>query len=243
MNTQSAAKRFLTRWLRERLKLLFFKYSISMSQVGQDYWVYGEVFNEMKSGYFLDIGAHDGVGLSNTFLLETRYRWKGLCIEANPETYSDLKRNRTCLCINACVDSEESTVTFALRGVMEGIVSGDCDNNDSAGFRTVEIKAMSLSEILLEHDAPQVIDYLSIDIEGAEDRALLSFPFSHFTFNCITIERPSRELRGKLNEHKYILIKEIPGLDCFYIHESFLSQYHDNKISFWAGKYLIKRWI
>jgi FkbM family methyltransferase len=213
-----------------------------VSQVGQDYWVYGEVFNERENGYFLDIGAHDGVYLSNTFLLEARYHWKGICIEGNPETYSDLKKNRTCKCINVCVDSKESSVTFALRGVMGGIVSEDCDNSDATRFKTVEIKAMSLSEILLEHDAPQVIDYLSIDIEGAEDRALLDFPFSHFTFNCITIERPSQELRNKLIENKYILIKEIPRLDCFYVHESFLGQYHKNKFSFGAKKYLTKRW-
>ena len=232
MKIPSVLMPFLAKCFPEQLGPAPAKHPVSMSQVGQDYWVYGEVFDEMQNGYFLDIGAHDGVHYSNTFLLETRYHWKGLCIEANPETYPSLRKNRTCECLNVCVDSKASSVTFALRGMMGGIVSGDCDNADAAGCKTAEIRTISLCETLLRHGAPQVIDYLSIDIEGAEDRALLDFPFQKFTFNCMTIERPSQKLRNKLAENEYILIKEIPGLDCFYVHASFLDQYMSNLFSF-----------
>ena len=70
-----------------------------LSQVGQDVWVFGEVFNEKRGGYFLDIDAHDGVTNSNTLLLETRYHWNGLCVEANPIMFERLRGSRRVHCI------------------------------------------------------------------------------------------------------------------------------------------------
>lgn len=67
---------------------------LSTAQAGQDYWVYGETFNEKTNGYFVDLGAHNGCHLSNTYLLEGRYNWNGICIEANPKTFEQLRKNR-----------------------------------------------------------------------------------------------------------------------------------------------------
>lgn len=79
------------------------------------------------------------------------------------------------------------------------------------------VKSSSLSEVLLSVGAPRVIEYLSVDIEGAEDLALLNHDFDCFRFQCMTIERPSQRLRERPFEKNYVLAKEIPGLDCFYI--------------------------
>ena len=62
----------------------------SYSQIGQDLWVQ-ETLKNKKNGYFLDIGAHDGIYLSNTYLLEKNYNWNGLCIEGNPLIVDSLK--------------------------------------------------------------------------------------------------------------------------------------------------------
>ncbi|MGC4079207.1 MAG: hypothetical protein QM702_19630 [Rubrivivax sp.] len=75
---------------------------------------------------FLDIGAHDGVSISNTYVLALR--WNGLCIEANPKTFQALIRNRRAACINVCLDRTEGEVDFAVRDVLGGIVSPELDN-------------------------------------------------------------------------------------------------------------------
>ena len=211
--------------------------TVSLSQGGQDYWVYGEVFNEAE-GFFLDVGAYDGVLFSNTFILEKRYNWKGICIEANPKTYEKLVSNRQCRCIEACIDEVEGEVEFSANHLMGGIVAEDCDNSDSEGD-FIRVKALRLDQILKDEGAPNVIDYLSIDIEGAEDRALLTFPFDDYQFNCITIERPSDSLRKVLSKNGYILIKDMPDLDVFYIHESFVSRYIKNQDQFGLKRFLI----
>ena len=214
------------------------------SQFGQDVFVFGEVFNEKKKGFFLDIGAHDGVYLSNTFLLEYRYGWSGICIEANPQTFTRLQAKRRVICENVCLDRSEGEVEFALRDVFGGIVDPSMDNDGSEleGRELVKQKTMPLVQVLEKHQAPQMIDYLSIDVEGAEERVLADFDFSRYRFHCITIERPTTLLRALFQKHGYILVREIPEFDCFYIHQDFTEQYLDNIQAFYEKKHFFLRW-
>lgn len=71
----SVSQAIVRRALPRVLVRLLQRSSVSMSQAGQDLWVYGEVFNELRGGFFVDVGAHDGIDISNTFLLEKRYKW------------------------------------------------------------------------------------------------------------------------------------------------------------------------
>lgn len=214
------------------------------SQAGQDFWIYGEAFDEKKFGYFLDIGAHDGIYISNTYLLEVKYKWSGLCIEANPVSFKKLERNRRAVCLNACLDRSEGEVSFVLNGVMGGIEEELADNggSDTGSNTIIKQRTISLNRVLKDQEAPSTIDYLSIDVEGAEERVLSGFDFQKYTFRCITIERPTELLRDLFENNGYILIKEIPGLDCFYIHRSFLPEYRKNLFNFHRKRRLAIRW-
>src|SRR5215472_7304519 len=100
-------KKLVSEFIKAPLRSRLRKRRLFRSQVGQDLWVFGEVFNEQRNGFFLDIGAGDGVDLSNTYILENRYGWRGICIEANPDAFEVLRKNRCCQCVNACVDQAE----------------------------------------------------------------------------------------------------------------------------------------
>jgi len=215
-----------------------------MSQAGQDYWVYGEAFNQKKNGYFLDIGAHDGITFSNTYKLESKYGWSGICIEANPNTFKELKSNRTVLCLNTCLDKSAGEVDFVLRGAMGKILNEPINNKNwpPNSFKVVKLKTTTLNSILYDYNVPKIIDYLSIDVEGSEERILSKFDFNDRFVRCITIERPTEYLRSLLKKHNYILIKEIPNLDCFYIHADFLNEYMKNMFKFYNKKYFSIRW-
>lgn len=212
------------------------------SQAGQDLWVYGNVFDEKRDGFFLEVGAHDGVYLSNTYLLEKRYGWSGILVEANPASFAQLESNRTANCVNACVSSHEEVVEFSNNSVFGGIVAADCDNRDTTEAESVvKMQTVPLESVLDKANAPAEIDYFSIDIEGAEDRVLLEFPFERYKFTSLTIERPSPELREVFEKHGYLLVAEIPGLDCFYIHESHRKSYYKNTLAFHRKKFSIER--
>lgn len=227
------------------LKRCLYKHSLAASQAGQDFWVYAEAFNEKKGGYFLDIGAHDGLTLSNTYILESRYSWSGICVEANPITYKSLKKNRRSTCLNICLDREAGTVDFTLRSVMGGIVDEDVDNNTAKAKKrgeVIQLPTFRLDSVLEKQQAPKVIDYLSIDVEGAEERILADFDFNQYTFRCITIERPSEKLRNILQNNGYCLVRELQGLDCYYVHRDFFEDYSRNQLLFYRKKYLSVRW-
>ena len=216
--------------------------STSLSQAGQDQWVFGEVFNEMRAGYFVDIGAHDGWTISNTYLLEWRYGWSGLCIEANPRSFEKLVRTRRATCLNLCIDRKPGTVSFAVRDVLGGIIDPALDNHGQPGVEAIQLETVPLNVVLREHGAPAVMDYLSIDVEGAEDRVLDSLDFGRYRFNCITIERPSDALRTILAAHAYVLVKEVPSLDCFYVHRDFIDAYRRNVFAWHAKRRIAWRW-
>jgi hypothetical protein len=133
------------------------------------------------------------------------------------------------------VDEKDGQVEFLQNGLLSGIVDTSTDLKAEVGknSETIKLKTRPLKTILEEFQAPETIDYMSIDIEGAEERVLLSFPFSKYRFLCMTIERPKPILRDLLHKNGYVLVKEIPGYDCFYLHESFIPEYQNNIIQFW----------
>ena len=85
-------KKLIPEFIKAPLRARLHERRFFRSQAGQDLWVFGEVFNEQRNGFFLDVGAHDGVAISNTYILENRYDWRGICIEANPDTFEVLKK-------------------------------------------------------------------------------------------------------------------------------------------------------
>ena len=60
------------------------KYSVIFhfqGQFGQANYVM-KLYNFTKTnGFFFEAGAHDGVIISNTLLMETRFNWTGMCSE------------------------------------------------------------------------------------------------------------------------------------------------------------------
>ena len=239
-------KKLVPKAVKEYLKqLLCRKCGLTYSQMGQDYWVYGEAFNEKHGGIFVDIGAHDGIELNNTYILESRYNWTGICIEANPISFAQLQRNRSATCLNACLDQSEGEVDFVLRDVMGGIVDLDVDNKrvgEGKGHKVLRLKTTSLTRVLEDQGAPDVMDYLSIDVEGAEERVFGGFDFRRYTFKSITIERPTDLLRTRFKDHGYMVLKEVPHFDCFYVHQDFMEEYVSNLFQFYSKNHLAFRW-
>ncbi len=204
------------------------------SQIGQDKWVVEEIFNYARNGFFLELGASDGVIFSNTYVLEKELGWNGICIEPNPEFYKQLVFNRDSILVNDCVDHSNHTITFKIgksskkrKMLLGGIIDKDTDNaNDSDNLDelkksglAITMTTKTLEQILDENNAPRVIDYFSFDVEGAETRILRNFPFEKYTFLAISIERPTPELNKILFKNGYVFVKNNKW-DTYYVHKS-----------------------
>jgi FkbM family methyltransferase len=175
--------------------------SESSSQLGQDLFVLSETQCK-KGGFFVEFGATDGVFLSNTFLLETRFSWTGILAEPARVWEKQLRANRPSSSIETlCVwKNSNSILTFNETDIPE--LSTIDDYGDQDGHRVsrltgkkYEVHTISLNDLLRKHRAPKYIDYLSIDTEGSEYEILQNFNFSEFSFGIITIEHNNTKQR------------------------------------------------
>lgn len=186
----------------------------SYSQSSKQDTMVKSLFDGKKNGYFIDLAANDAVDMSNTFVLERDLGWDGLCIEAN-HRYLWRLAARKCQVIAAVVSAKDNKlVDFSFRGADSGIV----------GTRSVDSETRSsvtLERILDEFGAPAKIDYLSLDVEGAEEEIMRSFPFGRYIFSMITVERPSRALQEILRHNNYSFLHTKGGFgDLCFIHQS-----------------------
>ena len=200
----------------------------SHPQHKQDLWVIDKVFKGKRDGYFVEAGAG---GLSNTYTLESQFGWTGLAVEPHPSRFEELKAKRSCILENVCLTDVETEVEFVINHAAPGTsgIQGTIGDgilklayHEGGTTEITRIKGYPLAELLRKHGAPKRIDYLSLDIEGAEWLALKNFPFDEYAFSCMTIERGSNDylsLRAKLLHEGYRLVR-VGGTDDFWIHPS-----------------------
>jgi hypothetical protein len=138
--------------------------------------------------------------MSNTLALEQR-GWNGLGIEVNDHLFEQAKHNRSCTIVNECVFSrndEEKTLEIPLHNpIPEGnsllIRIKDLDRHSSfqsqfSKTTTFVKRTKTLTKIFEEHGVPPLIDFMSIDIEGADYDALLGIDFSKYRIGFLTVE-------------------------------------------------------
>ncbi|PID57827.1 FkbM family methyltransferase [candidate division KSB3 bacterium] len=119
----------------------------------------------------LDCGANLGLG---TIYFKRMYpQSKIISFEADPELFKILQHNLTSFhchdvhLVNKALWISESSLTFLQEGADGGRIL--C-NPGTASERMIQVSAVRLRDYLIEH---KIIDFLKIDIEGAETEVLL----------------------------------------------------------------------
>jgi FkbM family methyltransferase len=175
--------------------------SRSTSQLGQDVLALS-VSGLRDKGFFVEFGATDGIKLSNTFLLEKDFGWIGILCEPAKVWHSDLTSNRSSSIDTRCVSSDSnSVVDFAEApeaelSTMFEFRDQDSHINSRKESSVYQVKTVSLRDLLITHNAPTKIDFLSIDTEGSEYLILKDFDFTEYKFGLICVEHnhtPNRE--------------------------------------------------
>jgi FkbM family methyltransferase len=191
----------------------------------QDEWVI-ERLRGYRNGYFVEIGGHDGQRYSNTLALERHFGWRGLLVEADPDLCEWARVLRP-NCIHDCVAvsvTNDSTVRFSRGGAWGGLVAflHEAWRREAESRHTPEIwvPTATLRNILTRNHAPKLIDYLSLDIEGAEVPVLhehFQSPTHHF--RCLTVEfRDSdtlMQIRRIVEPQGYVL-EQLRAWDAFF---------------------------
>ena len=195
------------------------------SQSGQDKIIKNSFFRSKKNGYFVEIGAFDGVLGSNCIHFEKSMNWEGIAIEPSKTQFEKLSKNRNCKVLNAAISSTEKDVEFI--EVIEGLtqMSGIDDDNYSAKliiennkknkFNKNKMKTSTFEKSILTKE----IDYLSIDIEGAELDVLKSINFQEYIIKVISVENNNPEkinFNSFLKENNFSFFDRVGQDEIFY---------------------------
>lgn len=194
-----------------------------------------EEYLDFDSGYFVELGANDGRLSSNTLYYEQCRNWRGILIEPAPNLFLQCRENRSTknhIVCAACVSFgyKEEFVKILYSNSMSVSLNVETDIGDPAAHAEMGRQflkqgetifsfgatARPLNSILIEANAPSLIDFLSLDVEGSELDVLKgvnhdAFKFRYMLIECRDIARLedylaplSYCLTKKFNEHDYL---------------------------------------
>lgn len=168
----------------------------SWSQAGEDRLL-DRLMGQKSSGFYVDIGAHDPIRLSNTKRFYDR-GWTGINIEPNPDWHQLFVEQRP-RDINLCCGAGGAMETLTYYEMEQRALStfdpqqvAVAEKIGGSVKKTHEIPVQTLENIFSEH-IQQPIDFLSIDIEGLEYKALNSNDWNRWRPRFICIEAVSDE--------------------------------------------------
>lgn len=186
------------------------------------------LFNK-KKGFFIELGANDGLTQSNTAFLEKEMEWNGILIEPSLKSYENCKINRPkSICLNyACVSND----------FKKEYIEGDFRDNylmasvngkrmKSSKDDLVKVKATTLEKILDEYCHTD-IDFLSLDTEGYELDILKGMNLDKYRPTYMLIEIYKKDYNKIIN---YLNLKD------YTLHSNF-TNYNKKDNRRWDGKH------
>jgi FkbM family methyltransferase len=189
-----------------------------------DKYIKENFFPNKTNGYFIDIGAHNGIDINNTYYFEQE-GWDGICFEPLPEIFEQLKQNRKCkLAQKALSDKPGIASFFNIKGysnMLSGLVeyypqehivriNREIEEHNQ-DYDYIEVECSTFNQEIQETN----IDLLSIDTEGSELAILKTIDFSKYNINIMVIEYNyyNLELLEFLNKNNFELIQHAGKLD------------------------------
>jgi len=198
------------------------------SQSGQDAYLDHTVFRGKRSGCFVEIGGYDGVTGSNCLFFELIRGWSGIVIEPSPRHHAKAASFRRAPCLQLAVAAEPGEAEFMdirsgyvqMSGLTESYAPALLERveaNPRHRAETIRVETRRLDQIL-DAQGLEEIDYVSLDVEGAELAILESFPFEKYSITAWTIENPdhSAAMPELMRDKGYRLIEAI-GADDVYV--------------------------
>jgi len=211
--------------IQENLSKTMQYFSQSHSQLRQDLFVLNQL-NFKKNGFFIEFGATDGVNLSNTHLLEKEFNWNGILAEPAKVYHKELSKNRNCYIEKNLVwKNSKSKLIFMETSTKELSTIKEYSNFDfhiRKVHKQYTVDTISLNDLLKKYNAPNIVDYLSIDTEGSELDILNNFNFNSYQFRVITCEHNYSSNREKIynllfNNGYERIMSDISHFDDWYI--------------------------
>ena len=185
----------------------------------EEEWMIRDYFQDRRGGVFVDVGANHYRSTSKTYYLESALGWSGLAIEPQREFAAEYAqfRPRTKFLPFFISDVSNETARLYVIKNMSPVASADPDFVRKFGKadEVREVPTITLTDLL---DAEKVtrIDFLSMDIELHEPKALKGFDIARFKPSLVCIEAllPVRQqILDYFARHRYVLVGKYVWVD------------------------------
>lgn len=209
-----------------------------------------EKYLDFDEGYFIELGANNGIKQSNTLYFEVNRNWQGILIEPVLHNFMKCKHYRSSqnyYSCSACVSFEykKPFVNLIYADLMTTPINVESDiesphnhTNSCLENRYMDKEhclvefmapAETLDAILKNANAPKIIDLLSLDVEGGELEVLRGVDLDKYQINNILCEvRDISKVEEYLSTYGYSLKEKLSKHDYFF-------SYEKNKINKNAG--------
>ena len=205
------------------------------SQDNQDKYLETNIFKGYNNGFYVDVGAHDGISINNTLYFEQHNNWHGINIEPITKVFDKLVINRpNNINLNCAVCNNDGETDFFCNTGYTEMISGIKDNFDirhldrlqheniqhHSTTELIKVQTKKLDTILHEFNISH-IHYLSIDVEGSEFEVIKSINFDKVFIDVIGFENNYNDVSLPIVEYLhnkgFIIIHK--SLDIFMIHK------------------------
>lgn len=184
------------------------------------------LLNGKESGYFIDIGANHPEFNSNTYFFEKERRYKGIAFDPL-QKYSQLwvLRRPGTRFENVALGAAGGEVSFVEHENTDGWQDQLSFTSDSPLFDQATMVGKSVPVVRLDEivGLPHNVDFLSLDVEGAEISVLQGFgnavrPRIMLIENCFGVSG-NKEIRNLVLSMGYKFVFRISYVDDLYIRD------------------------
>ena len=158
-------------------------------------------FEDRRNGVFLDVGAGDPVKNSTTYYLEKHLDWRGVAVDALAEYADDYARERPATRFFSYFVGDKSGLERDFYASPDrDFSSGTGEDPRGGSYQKRQVSTITLDD-LLDHERVAHVDFLSLDIEGAEPAALAGFSIGRFQPSLACVEIHSAEHGRAISEY------------------------------------------
>jgi len=186
----------------------------SYSQEGEDIIIKRFFESKKKSGFYVDIGAHHPFRFSNTYIFY-KLGWRGINVDALPGSSKEfVKRRRDDIFVETLVsDQDDEIIYYAFQEPALNTIDRElAEYRIQQGWkleRKFYLKSQTLAHIFDKYlPAGERIDFLSIDVEGADYSVLKSNNWEKYRPQMILVELLSSDIEKITEDKIYLLLKE-----------------------------------
>jgi len=206
------------------------------SQCGEDKMIYERYFKDKKNGFFIELGAVDGLEFTNTKFFEDTLEWKGILIEPQRNMFEKIHINRpNCKAYNVAITNQVGPLTMLVNNNTNPVQAAvsSLERNIVPEFQNrfgltqkIQVNTAKFSDILKENNITKV-DLLSLDVEGSEYDVLLTWdwdiPISVILIETLReFESVSEKCRDLLRSKGYVYDCHCPNENELWVHPLFI---------------------